>query len=59
MLQKLLDVGIDVLDISILAFVVWLVGGVPLPPSLLLLSELILLVLFVLALDADAELSAL
>lgn len=59
LLQKLLDVRIDVLLIPILAFVVWLICGVPLPPSLLLLFELVLLVLFVLALEADAELPAL
>lgn len=59
MLQKLLDVGVDVLHIPILALVVWLVSGVPLPSPLLLLFKLVLLVLFVLALDADAEFPAL
>lgn len=59
LLQKLLDVGINVLHIPILALVVWLVSGVPFPPSLLLLFELVLLVLFVLTFDANAEFSAL
>ena len=58
LLQKLLDIQVDLLPLLIL--IIGNIGGIALPPPLLLLTEiLVILGVSILALDADTKLAAL